>query len=214
MLKASSAGQSAREFEARIQSAGVPRAFANADFDSWQGVTDRARRICGVLKGYCKDFDQQRAGRTGFLFTGLPGTGKTHLACAMVFALVKAGFSARYESLPAFTRALRASYARPGSTESLLQRLISADFLVLDELDLHGSSDTDYNTLYDIVNSRYERGSAPTLAISNRSLERLTVDLDSRITSRILGPTSPIIFDWSNRREVRLSQRRQKVAQS
>lgn len=214
MLSEYGAGQEAREFANRVHAAAVPHTFTKSDFSSWRAPTESARMICTVLENYCADFARQREVRTGFLFTGPPGTGKTHLACAMVYALLAKGFSARYLSLPAFTRNLRATYSRQGATESLVQGLIGSDFLVLDELDLHGTSDTDYNTLYDIVNSRYERGLAPILGISNRSLDRLTVDLDERIVSRILGPTKPIIFDWPNHRKLRMSQRRHKVVKS
>lgn len=198
----------ARLKQSRLAAAGIPASFSRSTFESWSSPTERASRVGQVLGRYCSDFARQRVARTGFIFTGPPGTGKTHLACAMVSALIENGFAARYLSLPAFTRAIKASYSKAGQTDALLRGAIECDFLVLDEIDLHGTTDTDYTVLYDVINGRYERGGCPTLAISNRSRDHLIVDLDARIVSRILGGSEPIVFDWPSRREVRLSQRR------
>jgi DNA replication protein DnaC len=196
----------------RLNEADVPPAFLDAGFDNFVAQTPQAESIAKVLNQYCQNFSAQRAVRPGFIFTGNPGTGKTHLACAMVHALSMDGFTAVYASLPRFTKELRAAYGKTGAVEELIQRLIDADFLALDEIDLHGQSDTDYNTLYDIVNSRYESEGRPTLALSNRPLERLRTDLDERVVSRILGGSKPIVFDWPSRREMRVSQRRAPAA--
>ena len=196
------------EFCRRLNDASIPSGFIGAGFDNFVAASPHAEKVAKVLAAYCAAFEAQRLKRSGFLFTGATGTGKTHLACAMVLALIECGFRAVYASLPRFTGELRASFGRFGAADALLARLANADFLVLDEIDLHGSSDNDYNTLYDIINARYEKDGRPTLAITNRTAERLTIDLDERLVSRILGGTKPITFDWPSRREVRISQRR------
>jgi len=196
------------EFRRRLNEARIPSGFTGAGFDNFVSLNPRALQIASVLRNYCANFDAQRNVRPGFLFTGNPGTGKTHLACAMVKSLVQAGFQAAYASLPRFTMELRSAYGRQGAVDALMSGLTSVDFLVLDEIDLHGSSDNDYNMLYDIINARYEREGFPTLAISNRTVERLTNDLDERLISRILGGSKPVVFDWVSRRELSRAERR------
>lgn len=208
MMKNLRARMADSDFHRRIREAGIPTGFEGAGFGNFVAATPRARQVADVLSGYCANFESQRNVRSGFLFTGSPGTGKTHLGCAMVHALVEAGFHAVYASLPRFTSELRAGFGRQGVAEGLVASLSNADLLVLDEIDLHGTSDHDYNTLYDIVNARYERNGHPTLAISNRTAERLTNDLDERLVSRILAGSKAIVFDWPSRRELRISQRR------
>lgn len=207
-LQAASVRAQSLQYDRRLREAGIPQNFQACTFATWGAQNERSQRLCKLLKKYADDFAKQRHLRNGFIFTGPPGTGKTHMACALVHALVDGGFTARYLSLPTFTRAIKATYGRSGHTDALLRSVIDCDFLVVDEIDLHGSSDADYNILYDIINSRYERAGAPVLAISNRPVERLIVDLDGRIVSRILGAQSAIAFDWASQREVRMSQRR------
>jgi DNA replication protein DnaC len=198
----------------RLRAANIPSEFEEADFGNFVSENARARQLGEVLRGYCASFEAQRWVRPGFVFTGLTGTGKTHLACSMVSTLVRDGFTAVYISVPRFYKELRTCYGRPGAADALISSLTDCDFLVLDEIDLHGTSDADYNTLYDIVNSRYEKRVFPTLVISNRTLERLTTDLDERIISRILGGTKAIVFDWRSRREMPVAQRRNSAFQA
>lgn len=188
-----------------MSAAGIPERFSQSTFLNWNPTTERAQQLARAMANYVNSFEKQRSVRTGFLFTGAPGTGKTHIACAMAAGLVERGFTALYHSVPAFTRMVKASYSKPGQTDRLLRGAIEADFLILDEIDLHGSSDVDYNVLYDVINGRYESGKAPTLLISNRSVDRLVVDLDARIITRVLGSQSPIVFDWASQRESKVA---------
>jgi len=192
--------QAARALEARLLQAQIPSRFEGATFEAWRPVSTRAAELCSVMTRFASGFATNRFKRSGFIFSGPPGTGKTHMACAILHSVVTRGFTGRYLSIPSFTRAVKASYGKSGQTDLLIRGAVDADFLVLDEIDLHGTSDVDYNVLYDIINSRYEREGAPVLVISNRPLERLVVDLDARIISRILGSQSPILFDWPSQR--------------
>lgn len=121
----------------------------------------------------------------------------------MIHQLLEQGFSAAYMSLPSLTRQIRAAFGRNHVIDDILRKLCAVDLLVLDEIDLHGTSDNDYNMLYDIINSRYEKPGFPTLAISNRPVADLSADLDERVVSRLLAGTSPVVFDWVGQRDVR-----------
>lgn len=182
---------------------GIPLRFLGSSFSNFFPPTERAGRLSDSLAGYSDDFENQRKNRTGFLFLGLQGRGKTHLACSMANCLMSNGFIVRYASLPELTRKIKGTYSRNSTetTSDIVEDLISADFTILDEIDLHGSSDSDYQILYDIINGRYVRGECPTLAISNRGIAQLTADLDDRIISRILSGYPAIEFDWESLRD-------------
>lgn len=191
------------EFEARILVSGVPALFAGATFDNFVADGPRAAQVAQALKNYSTHFATQRARRSGFVLTGPTGVGKTHLACAMLHEVMSQGFSGRYVSLPRLTFEVRRTYKSTDSQDtvsSLIADLVNCDLLVLDEIDLHGSSDSDYQMLYEIINGRYEAGGKPTVALSNRSASDLTADLHERVMSRILCGTNPIVCNWSERR--------------
>lgn len=187
-----------------LESASVPVRFQAATFGSYVPSTETAALVNEALHTYSKNFQRTRNNRSGFIFLGPPGTGKTHLACAMISQIVSEGFTSMYLSVPRFTKDVKAAYGKPGHVSAMVSKLTKVDFLVLDEIDLHGTTDSDYNLLYDIVNTRYERTGAPTAAISNRDIEKLTIDLDERLISRILGASKPIYFDWKSERDNKL----------
>ena len=193
----------ARRHSKAILAAGIPERFIDADFSNFVAQDARANRLRDVMYAYTQDFDNQRQLRPGFLFIGNPGTGKSHLSCAIAQELICQGRTAVYESLSSLTVRIRHSYDDDAteSTDSIIKTLVNVDFLILDEIDLHGASDTDYINLFEIINGRWERKNAPTLACSNRPLDRLNRDLDERITSRILAGFPPMVFDWENYRD-------------
>jgi DNA replication protein DnaC len=193
-----------------LLTSGIPHRYIDAEFKAFDVLVGqdpgtspyaKAGRVAQALRAYVDRFDEQRRARPGFVFIGNPGTGKTFLACAMARRLIATGSDARYASLPALTLTIRKGYRDGHATEDVIRPLISADFLVLDEIDLHGNSEADYQVLYDILNARYEAGARPTLAISNRPLAELKVDLDERLVSRILGSSSAIKFEWPSLRD-------------
>lgn len=184
----------------RLVQSKIPPRYHHASFESLKlspGHEDRMKRLYAAMSRYCEDFATFRDRRTGFLFVGEPGTGKTHLACTMAIELIKRGYKARYISMPSLTLEIRASYKdRNVSVQGLIQDLVHADFLVVDEIDLHGASDADYQVLYEIINARYVAGGRPVLALSNRTKDFLMKDLNERIISRILGEYPENNFNW------------------
>lgn len=190
----------------RFADAGIPDLFLSASFGSFTAPCEKASTVARALQAYATHFDQQRSARNGFVFYGAPGTGKSHLACAVAKAVLQNGFTARYASLPTLTVALRAAYFKRSqsiSVQDIIRSLTAPDLLVLDEIDLHGSSGADYQSLYEIINTRYETGGKPTIALSNRHITELERDLDERITTRILSGFPALYFDWEGRRDLR-----------
>lgn len=185
-----------------IAASGIPKKYLEMNFDSLDQDNPQALRVINYMKEYVNKFEELREARNGFIFTGNIGTGKTTIACAVAHGLLNKGYTAAYVSMPSLTHMVRHGYK---SREALdphewIEHLSSMDFLVIDEIDLHGNTDSDYQFLYDLINSRYNRNGYPTIAISNRSLDDLTVDLHERIVSRINGKFNSINFSWESKR--------------
>ena len=186
----------------KVSQSRIPERFYPVSFENFNAPNERSHKLSNLLKGYCDDFENQRFVRPGFLFLGAAGRGKTHLACAMAWHLLEQNYVVRYASLPDLTKRIRNTYNQNNgeTVTNIVNDLISADFLILDEIDLHGSSDSDYQAMYDIINGRYDKVGNITLAISNRQLDALTNDLNERIISRILSGYPPVNFDWNSYR--------------
>lgn len=194
--------QDQKSLEVRLNAIGIPARFLDATFDNFHPSSDRAARLRSLLMAYVDEFELQRSLRSGFIFIGMHGRGKTHLACAIAKGLMSK-FMVRYVNLPDLTLRIKSTYSNnpPEKLKDIVADLVGCDFLILDEIDLHGASDFDYQVLYEIINGRYDATNRPTLAISNRDIDRLTADLDGRIVSRLLSGTPPIIFDWESERD-------------
>ena len=93
----------------------------------------------------------------GLLFMGAAGVGKTHLAVAIIKGLVSKGFACLFTEFGSLLKEIQGSY-NPISKSSELRVLApvyQADVLVLDELGATIPTDWVRDTMYQIINKRY-----------------------------------------------------------
>jgi DNA replication protein DnaC len=110
------------------------------------------------------------------------GSGKTHLAAAIVNERLQHGHVALFVVVPDLLDHLRAAFA-PGSDESYDERFEAvrdAALLVLDDLGTQAPTPWAAEKLFQLLNHRYN-GRLPTVITTNQRLE----DLDERLRSRL-----------------------------
>ena len=93
----------------------------------------------------------------GLLFMGPAGVGKTHLAVAIIRGLIHKGFAGIFCEFGALLKEIQDSY-NPISKSSELKVLApvyQTDVLVLDELGATVPTDWVRDTMYQIINKRY-----------------------------------------------------------
>ena len=144
------------------------------------------------------DFTWLREGdpiKTGIYMTGAPGTGKTVYASKLLLHVAryrevnkdKRWRSFEFISVPELLVEIKSTYESSAqSTEKqIVDRYSDCDFLVLDDISAERTNEWAFQTLYLIINRRYE-WLRTTIFTSNLSLDALARKLgDDRIPSRI-----------------------------
>ena len=102
------------------------------------------------------------------LFLGPPGTGKSHLAQAIGFAVLQQGHRVLYREAHALVEEL-ADAQLAGTRKASLALLTTVPLLIIDDLGMRKLPHTAAEDLLEIVMRRYERAS--TLITSNRPVE-------------------------------------------
>lgn len=134
-------------------------------------------------------------------FTGLGGTGKTHLAVAITANwLWKLGAAAvEFHKVP---RLLRWFHMRkPSEYDAEIERLARLKVLVLDDIGVEKDSEYNLGTLYEIIDARWSAKRNGLVVTSNLFPEDLAKKLDDdRLTSRLFGMCSVYRFKGNDMR--------------
>lgn len=99
---------------------------------------------------------------------GKTGVGKSHIAQAIGHRACVTGYTVFYTSAHQMFTKLRASRA-DDSLERVMNRYVSPDLLILDDLGLRALSHDEPMDLYEVIRQRYEKGSL--IITSNRAIE-------------------------------------------
>jgi len=130
--------------------------------------------------------------RESVFITGLCGTGKTHLAVALGRMAMRNKpkdlrvTESTFVNYPEFIIDVKCSFGETAykSMRSLISNL-SGGFLILDDIcTSKNPTPIDVDTLYLIVNERYQRR-IPTIYTSNLTLEEIGAAYNDRIASRL-----------------------------
>jgi DNA replication protein DnaC len=106
--------------------------------------------------------------RGGLLLIGPPGTGKTHIALALTFAAIQAGYTARYRSAFDLVQDMAEADAT-GTRKRLVQQLTAVDLLVIEDLGMRRLPPTAAEDLLEVFTRRYEAGAI--ILTTNRPVE-------------------------------------------
>jgi DNA replication protein DnaC len=186
----------------RIQSQ-IPRRFQNRSFDNYVVEADPQARALKISQAYVSRFDDRYENGGGLVFSGRPGTGKTHLACAVGNALLEQGWNVLFTPVYDLLDAVKemAFDLKECSERAAIRRFTEMDLLILDELGAEKGTDWERQTLFKVINNRYNEG-RPTIILTNLNLDEFKEFVGDRIYERMEeGSGAFLAFNWSSYRK-------------
>jgi DNA replication protein DnaC len=183
--------------------AGIPQRFRHHCFEDFVAADTDQLRALTLTREYAANFPHIRARGDCLLLVGGPGTGKTHLACAILGSVIAQGYSGLLVPVGEALRLIRSTYS-PGAIRTeveVFETLTSPDLLVLDEVGVAIGDDRKRRAiLFDVVNARYG-AMRPTILIGNLTAPEMEVYLGERIMERLMDVGSITIpFTWPSHR--------------
>ena len=176
--------------------------FLKSTFESWEERNELSEQYEQALK-YVAVWPPRKG--DGLLFIGSTGTGKSHLAAAIVNELVKQEVACVFQSVPELLAKLRATYDREkqGPTEAeIMNACLEADLVVLDDLGAERWTAWAEERLYMLIDQRY-RAEKPVVITSNRTAKELEQAIGSRTMDRLLEICRVVRFTGSSFRRQR-----------
>ncbi len=139
----------------RLAKARIPKRYDKCHFNTFDHkLTDSQRKALRLAGDFTQNFP---AIDQGLLFMGPVGVGKTHLAVSIIKGLTERGFPCLFYEFGSLLKEIQDSYNPNTKTSELavLLPVLNADVLVLDELGASKPTDWVRDTMYHIINTRY-----------------------------------------------------------
>lgn len=190
-----------RYFREDQAAAGVPLRYADAKLSAIEQSANGNKVILEFL-AYAKQF-QNTPPTSGLILLGPPGTGKTHLSCALVSSVVFRRKSARYVTAQGMIRAIRATWERGAekSEGAVIEQHASPSLLVIDEVGVQVGSENERGLIFEVINRRYN-ALKPTILAGNCTLAELPKFIDERALDRMReGEGKALLFNWPSLRK-------------
>ena len=164
-----------------IEAARVPSRYRHCEFDNF--VTEHSESVATARLTSRAFVDQYPLDKTGLLFVGPVGTGKTHLAVAIGKELIRRSraqclFYDYRELLKSIQNSFNASVA---TTEmQVLEPVLSAEVLIFDELGAVRPTDWVSDTVNHIINIRYNESRTTIFTTNYPDAASLFTDEETR----------------------------------
>jgi DNA replication protein DnaC len=179
--------------ESLLDKSGISKRLKRYTFANFKPyVSPGAARAVERVEDYLARWEENREAGRGLYLCGGVGTGKTHLAVAVLNEIVrKKRMPSLFVTVPELLDNLRETYNKPGrNLDEWMDAVQNADLLVLDDLGSERPTEWVRERIFVIVNHRY-REALPTIFTSNIGPKDLAAQLGERTASRIIA-----MCDW------------------
>ena len=169
--------------------------------DAKTGISPR-RRMREILN-YCKCYADDFSSKSDSIFMyGATGLGKTHLSLAIAAKAIEKGYDVIYCSAPNLLARLESEkFGRNPDSVGAEEAILDCDLLIIDDLGAEFSTQFTVSAIYNIINTRitYRK---PVIISTNLSSQELEAKYSERITSRIIGCYTDLLFLGKDVRQI------------
>lgn len=187
-----------REINSKFENSMLSPRFKDKHFDNYLPKSDAQLKILRSCKNFVERYHENPKQTVGMIFCGNPGTGKNHLASAIIQEFIfRLDKTALMTTALKIVRAIKESWVEKEKESKVIQRFNSPDLLVIDEVGVQFGSLTEQLYLTEIINDRYEY-LRPTIILTNLNVEELKLELGDRVIDRFKEGGNCLIFDWES----------------
>lgn len=199
---AKAAAERQRKVDSLVNRSGIPARFADRTFAGYVAKEPGQRIAMGVCRAYAEKWPEKAEQGGSLVLTGSPGTGKTHLACAIGNVVMTEHMSAvLFGTVSAMLRAIKQTYRKDSdrTEQEVIDGLTDTGLLILDEVGVQVGSEHEKLLMFEVLNERYQN-MRPTILISNLAIGELEEFLGHRVMDRYRECGSVLAFDWQSHR--------------
>lgn len=188
------------EMEAKMEQVAVPARFVGRTLDNFHADTEAQKYALTVARDYLENFGQYAKRGEGLILSGMPGTGKSHIAGAILQGLLpnRVGL---YVTCMGIIRSIRGTWRKDSerSEGEVLSLLREVPLLVVDEIGVQYGTDGEQTILFDVLDGRY-REMQPTILLTNQDRAGFKSFIGERAYDRLTETSRWIPFDWASYR--------------
>lgn len=178
----------------------IPKRFIGRSLDNFKATTPEQAEALRITREFVENFDSHAARGSSLIFSGLPGTGKSHLATAALQAIMPRHFGL-YTTCMNVIRSVRGTWRKDSEMSETQMLNVYADLplLVLDEIGVQYGTDGEQTILFDVLDRRY-RDMLPSIFLTNQDKKGFKEFIGERTFDRLTETSRWVAFDWPSYR--------------
>lgn len=173
----------------------VPDRFLDATLENYEIYAEGQEEVLSAVNRFLANWNRS----TGIVFIGSNGTGKNHLAAAIVKRWVDEGRTALMTKALKIFVDLRDAQNAGGKIAQVIKKYADPSLLIVNELGVQHGTVFERNYLTDIIDDRYE-WLRPTILIGNVTKDELAGIVGERIRDRFKEGGGVWSFTWDSYR--------------